>query len=94
MSTTVRISKKDKERLDQLALYCSFKARRKITQEELMASLIASGEKAKDDLGKTFLDAEAESEPIDQSDPFFNVPSFHLGRRSSKEHDKLIYGGD
>jgi len=92
MSTTVRITKVDKEKLDQLNRYLSFKARRKITQEELMASLIAAGEKMKDGLSKELSQLEEEEASIDESDSFFHMPSFHLGRESSKEHDRLIYG--
>ena len=94
MSTTVRITKKDKDKLDQLTRYLSFKTRRKITQEELLASLIASGEKQKDELEKTIVHEQDDEEPIDESDPFFKIPSFSLGKSASKDHDKAIYGDE
>ena len=94
MSTTVRIAKKDKERLDQLARYISFHARRRITQEEIMASLIDAGEANKEELGKRLSARDEETVPIDPSDPFFHVPSARMGKTASEDHDKIIYGGE
>lgn len=93
MSPTIRIAKKDKERLDQLAKYISFHARRRITQEEIMASLIDAGEANKEELCKRLLALDEETVPIDPSDPFFHVPPARMGKSASKDHDKIIYGG-
>jgi hypothetical protein len=94
MSTTIRIAKKDKERLDQLTRYLSFTTNRKITQEEVMESLIETGERNKEELSQKFVETQEKEEPIDESDPFFQVPEFHLGKNASRDHDKIIYGDE
>lgn len=93
MSTTVRIARKDKERLDQLRRYLSFHARRKITQEDVMESLIDAAEASKEELAKKLSSTGEATTGIDASDPFFHLPSINLGKTASKDHDKLIYGG-
>jgi hypothetical protein len=94
MSTTIRVAKKDKEKLDQLPRYLSFTTNRKITQEEVMESLIDSGERNKEELSQKFVESQENEEPIDESDPFFQVPEFHIGKNASREHDKIIYGDE
>ncbi len=91
MSTTIRISKNDKLKLDNLIRFISFQSNRKISQEEFLAHLILIGEQEKEALAEKF--AEKVSVQLDFSDdPFFNLPKLKLGTNASGSVDQTLYG--
>ena len=50
MSSTVRITKKDKQELENLINYLNYKGKSKITQEQMISLLIKAGIKRKTEL--------------------------------------------
>lgn len=91
MSTTIRISKKDKEKLDQLSRYLSFKTEKKLTQEELIRSLVEIGTENKQEMVQMIKGNDESSEDL-SNDPFFNLPRIELEEEDSINVDKTLYG--
>ncbi len=89
-STTVRISSDDKKELDELISFLSFKAKRKLTQTEILSLLISIGKEERVNL----VDKIVEESDINydvENDPFFNLPEFDMDEDTSENIDKIIY---
>ncbi len=90
-STTIRISKDDKKKLDELMSILSFKTKKKLTQEQLLKELVDLGIKFESNITEQLLSDNDINEIEIEKDPFFNLPTFKLGRNASENIDEIIY---
>ena len=90
-STTIRISKNDKKKLDELISILSFKTKKKLTQEQLLTELVDLGIKFESNITEQLLSDNNINEVDIEEDSFFNLPTFKLGRNASDNIDKIIY---
>jgi len=90
MSSTVRITKKDKQELENLINYLNFKGETKITQEQMISLLINVGKKRKSEL----LDQISKPDSNDdwKNDPIFSLIEIELEEDSSENVDEIIFG--
>ena len=90
-STTIRISKDDKKKLDELISILSFKTKKKLTQEQLLKELVDLGIKFESNITEQLLSDNDINEIEIEKDSFFNLPTFKLGRNASENIDEIIY---
>ena len=90
-STTIRISKDDKKKLDELISILSFKTKKKLTQEQLLKELVSLGIKFESNITEQLLSDNKINEIDIEKDSFFNLPTFNLGRNTSENIDEIIY---
>jgi hypothetical protein len=92
-STTIRISRDDKKKMDELIAFLMFKTKRKITQEQLIKELVQLGHQYEDKIVENIASGEDDSNDI-ENDPFFHLPTFKLGKNVSENIDQIIYNRD
>ena len=92
-ATTIRISKKDKNELDQLGMYLSFKSKKRFTHAEILSLLISIGKEKVDEILEkiTYENEKLLSENDIENDSFFNLPTINLDENASESIDKTIY---
>ena len=90
-STTIRISKDDKKKLDELISILSFKTKKKLTQEQLLKELVDLGIKFESNITEQLLSDNEVNEIEIEKDSFFNLPTFNLGPDASENIDEIIY---
>ncbi len=90
-STTIRISKDDKKKLDELISILSFKIKKKLTQEQLLKELVNLGIKFESNITEQLLSDNDINEFEIEKDSFFNLPTFKLGSNASENIDEIIY---
>jgi len=90
-STTIRISKDDKKKLDELISILSFKTKKKLTQEQLLKELVDLGIKFESNITEQLLSDNEINEFEIEKDSFFNLPTFNLGPNASENIDEIIY---
>ncbi|MHA1625615.1 MAG: hypothetical protein ACTSWH_10845 [Promethearchaeota archaeon] len=90
-STTIRISKDDKKKLDELISILSFKTKKKLTQEQLLKELVDLGIKFESNITEQLLSDNEINEIEIEKDSFFNLPTFNLGPNASENIDEIIY---
>ena len=90
-STTIRISKDDKKKLDELISILSFKTKKKLTQEQLLKELVYLGIKFESNITEQLLSDNEINEIEIEKDSFFNLPTFKLDPNASENIDEIIY---
>nr|WP_147663022.1 hypothetical protein [Candidatus Prometheoarchaeum syntrophicum]QEE16141.1 hypothetical protein DSAG12_01970 [Candidatus Prometheoarchaeum syntrophicum] len=90
MSSTVRITKKDKQELENLINYLNYKGKSKITQEQMISLLIDAGIKRKHELLEQILKPENDYDW--KNDPIFSLIEIKLDENSSETVDDIVYG--
>ncbi len=90
-STTIRISKDDKKKLDELISILSFKTKKKLTQEQLLKELVDLGIKFESNITEQLLSDNEINEIEIEKDSFFNLPTFNLGPNASENIDDIVY---
>ena len=89
-STTIRISREDKKKMDELMTFLMFKTKRKITQEQLLKELIQLGKQNEEKIVENISSGENNSVDI-EGDPFFHLPTLKLGKNASENIDDILY---
>ena len=89
-STTIRISREDKKKMDELMTFLMFKTKRKITQEQLLKELVQLGKHYEEEIVENISSGENNSVDI-ESDPFFHLPTLKLGKNASENIDDILY---
>ena len=90
MSSTVRITKKDKQELENLINYLNYKGKSKITQEQMISLLIKAGIKRKSELLEQFIKPDNDYDW--KNDPIFSLIEVELEENSSETVDEIVYG--
>ncbi len=90
MSSTVRITKKDKQELENLINYLNYKGKSKITQEQMISLLIKAGIKQKTELLEQFIKPDNNYDW--KNDPIFSLIEVELEENSSETVDEIVYG--
>ena len=92
MSSTVRITKKDKQELENLINYLNYKGKgkSKITQEQMISLLIKAGIKRKTELLEQFIKPDNDYDW--KNDPIFSLIEIELEENSSENVDEIVYG--
>ena len=92
-TTTIRLPSKVKENIKELVSYLSFKAKRILTQGEVISLITELGIEQKDQIAQKLLD-ETKNSQENLDDPFFSLPCFDLGHTDSSNVDAIIYKRD
>ena len=89
-STTIRISREDKKKMDELMTFLMFKTKKKLTQEQLLKELVQLGKTHEGEMVENISRGEDISVDI-ENDPFFHLPTFKLGKHASENIDDVLY---
>ena len=90
-STSIKISKDSKKKLDELLSILTYKTKKKMTHEQLLKKLITLGFRYESKLVEQFFTSFNINESEIEKDPFFNLPTFNLGINTSENIDKILY---